>query len=133
MTTDDQKLRRYRSQSFQYLENAYSELRRGRWSRSEELLWGSVTLAVKGAALSRGDLLEDQEAVQAYATKLGQEWRDRRVRDAFSQISKFADAAQRVRESRYRIDRLSIMLDDLRSAVEQLWDRVEAVEADEPE
>ena len=130
MNTEDSKIRRYRSQSFEYLENAYQELRRGRWSRSEELLWGSVTLAVKGAALSRGDALEDQEEVQAYAAKLGQEWHDRRIRDAFSQISKFSDAAQRVRESRYRVDRLSMMLDDLRSAVEQLWSMVEL---DEPE
>lgn len=130
MTTEDPRIRRYRSQSFQYLENAYSELRRGRWSRSEELLWGSVTLAVKGAALSRGDTIEDQEEIQAYAAKLGQEWHDRRIRDAFNQISKFADGAQRVRESRYRVDRLSTMLDDLRSAVEQLWSMVES---DEPE
>ena len=129
MTTEDPRIPRYRSQSFQYLENAYGELRRGRWSRSEELLWGSITLAVKGAALSRGDNLVDQEEIQAYAAKLGQEWHDRRIRDAFSQISKFAEAAQRVRESRYRVDRLSIMLDDLRSAVEQLWSMVDT---DEP-
>ena len=129
MTTEDPRIPRYRSQSFQYLQNAYAELRRGRWSRSEELLWGSVTLAVKGAALSRGDNLVDQEEIQAYATKLGQEWHDRRVRDAFSQISKFAEGAQRVRESRYRVDRLSIILDDLSSAVEHLWSMVDTDES----
>jgi hypothetical protein len=121
LTSEDPRIRRYRSQSFQYLDDAYQELRRGRWSRSEELLWGSVTLAVKGAALIRGDVLADQEEIQAYAARLGQEWHDRRIRDAFNQISKFSEAAQRVRESRYRVDRLSMMLDDLRSAVEQLW------------
>ena len=119
--TEDPRIERYRSRSFQYLENAYSELRRGKWSRSEELLWGSLSLAVKGVALSQGKDLQEQEEIQAYATRLGQDWRDRRIRDAFSQLSKFGEAAQRARESRYRIDRLSIMLDDLRSAVEQLW------------
>ena len=104
-----------------YLANAYGELRHGRWSRSEELLWSSLTLAVKGVALSQGHNLQSGEDVESYAAKLGREWHDRRIRDAFAQISKFSDAAQRARESRYRIDRLSMMLEDLRTTVEQLW------------
>ncbi len=130
MVSEDPRIERYRSRSFQYLENAYSELRRGKWSRSEELLWGSLSLAVKGAALSQGKDLQEQDEIQEYASQLGRDWRDRRIRDAFSQLSKFGEAAQRARESRYRIDRLSIMLDDLRSAVEQLWS---IARRDEPE
>ena len=116
-----QRLRRYRNQSLQLLQTAFLELRQGRWSRSEELLWGSLTLAVKGAALSRGDVLTDPDEIQAYAETLGRERRDRRIREAFTQLSSFSDAADRVRDSRYRVDRLTMMLEDLSAAVEQLW------------
>lgn len=78
-------------------------------------------MAVKGAALSRGDVLQDQEEIQAYAVVLGQERRDRRIREAFTQLASFSEAADRVRDSRYRVDRLTTMLEDLSSAVEQLW------------
>ena len=121
MTTQDTRLRRYRNQSLQLLQTAFLELRQGRWSRSEELLWGSLTLAVKGAALSRGDVLEDQDEITAYADALGRERRDRRIREAFTQLSSFSDAADRVRDSRYRVDRLTMMLEDLSAAIEQLW------------
>ena len=121
MTTDDTRLRRYRNQSLQLLQTAFGELRRGRWSRTEELLWGSLTLAVKGAALSRGDVLKEQDEIQAYAVALGRERRDRRIREAFTQLASFSDAADRVRDSRYRVDRLTMMLEDLSAAVEQLW------------
>ena len=121
LTTGDTRINRYRNQSINLLQTAFLELRHGRWSRSEELLWGSLTLAVKGAALSRGDVLQDEDEIQAYALALGQERRDRRIREAFTQLSNFADAAERVRDSRYRVDRLTMMLEDLSAAVEQLW------------
>ena len=121
MSAGDTRIKRYRNQSLQLLQTAFSELRQGRWSRSEELLWGSLTLAVKGAALSRGDVLQDQDEIQAYAVALGRERRDRRIREAFTQLASFSDAADRVRDSRYRVDRLTMMLEDLSAAVEQLW------------
>ncbi len=121
MTTGDTRIRRYRNQSINLLQTAFLELRQGRWSRSEELLWGSLTLAVKGAALSRGDVLQDQDEIREYALSLGRERRDRRIREAFTQLSNFSDAAERVRDSRYRVDRLTMMLEDLSAAVEQLW------------
>ncbi len=88
-------------------------------------------MAVKGAALSRGDVLQDQEEIQAYAVVLGQERRDRRIREAFTQLSSFSDAADRVRDSRYRVDRLTMMLEGLSSAVEQLWAIATPDESDE--
>ena len=122
MNTHDTRLHRYRNQSLGLLQTAFTELRHGRWSRSEELLWGSLTLAVKGVALSRGDILQGQDHIQAYAESLGKERRDRRIREAFTQLSNFSDAAERVRDARYRVDRLTMMLEDLSSAVEKLWE-----------
>ncbi len=119
------KINRYRSQSLRTLEQAISELRRGRWNRSEELLWGSLTLAVKGAALSRGDSVEDAPAVQAYARQLATDLRDRRLRDAFQQLASITDSLERSRETRRRADGVSRALDDICGSVEILWDLVD--------
>lgn len=117
-----QRLVRYHSQSVRLLRDAMNEARQARWLRCEELLWGSVTLAVRGLALSRGDEVEERQAVEEYARKLGQEYNDRRIRDAFSRLGSFADAADRVRESRSGAQHLVAVLEDITAAIERLWD-----------
>jgi hypothetical protein len=98
----------------------------GRWMRSEELLWGSLTLAVKGVALSVGKEVEGDEAVRQYAEQLGKEHRDRRIREAFTQLSAFSETVDRVREARSRVDYLFMQLDDVSAAVERLWELASA-------
>ncbi len=116
------RLMRYRGQSARLLRDAMNEARQSRWLRCEELLWGSATLAVKGVALARGDEIADSEAVEQYAQSLGRECNDRRIRDVFSRLGTFADAADRVRESRAGAQHLIAVLEDVVSAVERLWD-----------
>ncbi len=118
---DQDRMVRYRGQSLRLLQNAMDEIRGGRWNRCEELLWGSLTLAVKGVALGRGRELEGLKAVEDYAYELGQENRDRRIREAFSKLASFGDTAERVRESRMRADHLVATLEDVTGAVERLW------------
>jgi hypothetical protein len=101
-----------------------NEARQARWLRTEELLWGSVTLAVKSVALIRGDEVGDRKSVEEYAQALGLEHSDRRIRDAFSRLSTFADAADRMRDSRGGAQQLISILEDVTSAVEKLWDLV---------
>lgn len=116
------RLLRYHGQSLRLLTEALNEARQGRWLRGEELLWGALTLAVKGIALTRGDELEGPGAVEEYARGLGRSLRDRRIRDAFDKVGSFADAADRVRESHARADTLVVTLEDVASAIERLWD-----------
>ena len=106
-------------------------VREGRWRRCEDLLWGSLTLAVKGVALSRGDEPDGRQAVERYAVMLGNECRDRRIRDAFSKLASFPDAVDRVSESRSRVNHLVTVLEDVTGAVERLWELLPGVE--EPE
>jgi hypothetical protein len=75
-------------------------------------------------ALSRGEQIGDQEAVRGYAAQLGREHRDRRIREAFIQLSTFADWVEQVRQLRYMADRLVPVLEDICSAVERLWGMV---------
>ena len=122
--TSDRKIQRYRSQSLRLLDSAFGEMRNGRWMRSEELIWGSLTLAVKGVALSQGEEVGGDEAVRLYAAQLGKEHRDRRIREAFTQLSAFSETVDQVRESRSRVDYLFLQLDDVSAAVERLWELV---------
>ncbi|HCP23807.1 MAG: hypothetical protein FI717_06710 [SAR202 cluster bacterium] len=120
---DEDRMVRYRGQSLRLLQGAMDEIRSGRWLRCEELLWGSLTLAVKGVALGRGRELEDgMKAVEEYALELGNEHRDRRIREAFTKLAVFGDTAEQVRESRIRADHLVTTLEDVTGAVEKLWD-----------
>lgn len=124
MAIDTTRINRYRSQSLRLLDNALGDMRGGRWAQSEDLLWGSLTLAVKAVALSRGQVLDGDQAVREYAERLGQEQRDKRIREAFDRLASFGETMQRVRESRGRLDRLFSILDDVTSAVEELWELV---------
>ena len=124
MATDTARINRYRSQSLRLLDNALGDMRGGRWAQSEDLLWGSLTLAVKAVALSRGQSLSDDISIREYAEQLGQERRDKRIRESFDRLAAFGESLQNIRESRGRLDRLFSILDDVASAVEQLWDLV---------
>ena len=125
------RLARYHGQSVRLLRDAMNEARQSRWLRCEELLWGSVSLAVKGVALTRGDEVDNRKAVEDYAHALGREINDRRIRDAFSRLGGFADAADRVRESRAGAQHLIAVLEDVTSAVERLWDMMPLEEREE--
>ncbi|MCH2519597.1 MAG: hypothetical protein MK210_15595 [Dehalococcoidia bacterium] len=124
MATETARINRYRSQSLRLLDNALGDMRGGRWAQSEDLLWGSLTLAVKAVALSRGQSLSDDISIRQYAEQLGQERRDKRIRESFDRLAAFGESLQNIRESRGRLDRLFSILDDVASAVEQLWDLV---------
>jgi hypothetical protein len=118
---ESKRLIRYHGQSIRLLKEAIEQARQGRWLRCEDLLWGGLTLAVKGVALSRGDDLPDQQAVEDYAQRLGNEHRDRRIREAFTRLRSFTDTAEQVHESRARGDRLIGVFEDLSGAIERLW------------
>ena len=117
----NRRLARYRSQSLRLRDDALDEMQAGRWLRAEELLWGSLTLAVKGAALSRGQELTDDAALKAYANRLGRRLRDRRIRDSFARLDQFSDAVDRAQESRRRMDQVFQIVEDTTAAVERLW------------
>ena len=117
----NRRLDRYRRQSLRLRDDALAEMQSGRWLRAEELLWGSLTLAVKGAALSRGQDLADDAAVKDYAARLGRRLRDRRVRDAFARLDQFSDAVERARESRRRMEPVIQIFEDTTAAVARLW------------
>ena len=119
---DQDRIVRYRGQSLRFLQDAMDQIRTARWDRCEELLWGSLTLAVKSVALSRGQELDDLKSVEDYAHELGEENRDRRIRESFFKLKGLGETAELVNESRIRADHLVATLEDVTGAVEKLWD-----------
>jgi hypothetical protein len=119
---DESRLVRYRGQSLRLLQDAMDEIRTGRWNRCEELLWGSLTLAVKGVALGRGRELDGLKDIEEFALEVGQENNDRRIRESFMKLRSFGETAELVNESRIRADHLVATLEDVTGAVEKLWD-----------
>ena len=76
-------------------------------------------------ALSRGDHVEEDSAVRAYAKQLGTDLRDRRVREAFDQLAALSVSLERARETRRRVEGVFRALDDISGTVERLWDLVD--------
>jgi len=114
------RLTRYRSQALRHLDSAQTAMSRGQWNQSEELLWGSLVAAARGVALWHGEPADSDEALRDFLRRLGEQERDRYIRDAFDHLSALSDAAERVRERRSRVDYLFLAMDDLTEAVERL-------------
>lgn len=118
------RLTRYRSQALRLLDSAQTAMSRGQWNQSEELLWGSLVAAARGVALWHGETTDSDDALRDFLRRLGEQERDRYIRDAFDHLSALSDAAERVRERRSRVDYLFLAMDDLTEAVERLVARI---------
>ena len=118
------RLTRYRSQALRLLESAQVSMQRGQWNQAEELLWGSLVAAARGVALWHGEPADTDAALRDFVRRLGQQERDRYIRDAFDHLSALSEAAERVRERRSRVDYLFMAMDDVTEAVERLVARI---------
>ncbi len=118
--TLETRLTRYRSQALRLLGSAQDTMSRGQWNQAEDLLWGSLVAAARGVALWHGEPAESDAELKDFVRRLGDQERDRYIRDAFDHLSAWADTAERVRDRRSRVDYLFLAMDDLSEAVERL-------------
>ena len=130
----DRQVKRYHGLSRRYIDNAMVEVACGRWKPAEDLLWGSVVAAVKAVAWSRGEPLQDNSEIEAYTRTLGQEMKDRRIRDAFTRLSGYATMFDRLHDSpRENTRRLVMDVEEIASAVQRLWRLLPSDEEDSGE
>lgn len=116
----DTRLARHRSQAIRLLDAAQSTMSRGQWNQAEDLLWGSLVAAVRGVALWHGATAATDAEMKEFVKRLGEQERDRYIRDAFDHLSAWSDAAERVRDRRSRVDYLFLAMDDVSEAIERL-------------
>ena len=105
-------------------------MQRGQWNQAEELLWGSLVAAARGVALWHGEPAGAEGELRTFLRRLGDQERDRYIRDAFDHLAALSDAAERVRERRSRVDYLFMAMDDVVEAVDRLVARIPG--GDEP-
>ena len=118
------RLARYRSQALRLQESARVAMQRGQWSHAEDLIWGSLIAASRGVALWYGEETGDDAGLRAFVKRVGDEEKDRYIRDAFDHLSALADAAERVRDRRTRVDYLILAMDDLDEGIDRLVARI---------
>ena len=118
------RLARHRSQARRLLDDGQRAMRRGRWNQAEELLWGSLTAAVRGVALWHGEPADSDDARREFLHRLGAQERDRYIRDAYDHLTAFAETAERVRDRTMRVDYLYIAVDNLTETIERLIARI---------
>ena len=133
VSTLSDQLTRHRSRALRLLDSAQDAMRRGRWNEAEDLLWGSLVSAARGVALWHGQPTDDTAQLRQFLHRLGEQERDRHLRDAFDHLSAFADAAARVRERRSRVDYLFIAMDDLSESIERLTAHIPGDDAPPPD
>ena len=121
------KIKRNRTQSLQLLDKSLSDLRSGKWSQAEELLWGSLMLAIKTHALVNRKTIPNEETARNYVYNLGTRVNDKRVKEAFKQLSGFSETLERVLDLKTRVDYLFLLLDDVSAGVEKIWDLIEEI------
>lgn len=118
------RLARYRNQAVRLQESAHVAMQRGQWTQAEDLIWGSLVAASRGVALWYGEDVSDDARLKEFVRRVGEEEKDRYIRDAFDHLSALADAAERVRERRTRVDYLILAMDDLDEGIDRLVARI---------
>ena len=118
------RLARYRGQALRLQESAHVAMQRGQWSQAEDLIWGSLVAASRGVALWYGEDAGDDAKLREFVRRVGEAEEDRYIRDAFDHLSALADAAERVRERRTRVDYLILAMDDLDEGIDRLVGRI---------
>ena len=126
------RLARHRSQARRLLDDGQQAMRRGRWNQAEELLWGSLTAAVRGVALWHGEPADSDAARRDFLHRLGEQEQDRYIRDAYDHLAAFAETAERVRDRTIRVDYLYIAVDNLTETIERLIARIPGGDAPVP-
>ena len=126
------RLARFRSQATRLQESAHIAMQRGQWSQAEDLIWGSLVAASRGVALWYGEEAGDDANLREFVRRVGQDEKDRYIRDAFDNLSALADTAERVRDRRARVDYLVLAMDDLDEGIDRLVARIPGGDASLP-
>jgi hypothetical protein len=78
------RIKKYRTQSAHYLENAFKSIEAGDAEKASEFLWGSMAQALKAVAASKDIQLKSHKDVRDYAVELARALQDDSIRHAFN-------------------------------------------------
>ena len=78
------RIKKYRTQSVHYFENALHFIEAGDAEKASEFLWGSMAQALKAVAASRDIRLKSHKDIRDYAMELARAPQDESIRHAFN-------------------------------------------------
>ena len=110
-------VKKYKTQSLHYLENAFSYIEAGDAEKAGEFLWGSMAEALKAVAASKGVELKAHWEIGDCARKLAKELEDEDIFHAYGHASYLHSNFY---EAGLRIEDVQIYAEDIRKTVGEL-------------
>jgi len=111
------RIKKYKTQSVHYFENALKFIAAGDAEKASEFLWGSMAQALKAVAGSRDIWLRSHKDVRNYALELARALHDESIRHAF-------DYAQSLHSNFYEsgllLEDVAIAAEDVKKVVAKL-------------
>ncbi len=111
------RIKKYKTQSIHYFENALHSIEAGDAEKGSEFLWGSMAQALKAVAASKEIRIRSHRQLRNYAMELARALRDDSIRHAF-------DYAQSLHSNFYEsgltLEDVTIGADDVKTTVAKL-------------
>lgn len=116
-----EKIKKYKTQSVHYFDNAMKYIAAGDIEKASEFLWGSMAQALKAVAGSRNIWLKSHSQVKKYAIELSRATNDESIRHAF-------DYAQSLHSNFYEsgllLEDIVIAAEDVKNVVTKLLELI---------
>ena len=109
-----EKTKKHRTQSVHYFENALRYIEMGDSEKASELLWGSMSQALKAVAANRGIRLKSHKDIRNYAIEATRATRDDSIWHAFT-------TAQSLHSNFYET---GLMLEDVAIAAKEIKEAI---------
>ncbi len=77
------RVKKHKSQSIHYYENALRSIEAGDAEKASEFLWGSVSQAVKALAMHRGIELRSHQRIRSYVMEVAKALQDESIKHSF--------------------------------------------------
>jgi len=115
------RIKRYRTQSVHYFENALKFIELGDAEKASEFLWGSMAQALKAVAASRDTRLKSHKDIRDYAFEIARVLPDESIRHAFNSAQSMHSNFY---ESGLLLEDIVVAAEDVKVAVAKLLSRI---------
>jgi hypothetical protein len=114
------KIIKHKKQSIHYLENAFHLIELGETEKASELLWGSMTQALKAAAMTKDKLLRSHYDMRNYAM----EFRKAGYEDIYRAFNTAQSLHSNFYETGLSMEDVVIGAEEIKSAVAKLLSQI---------
>ena len=114
------KIKKYKTQSAHYFENALKFIAAGDAEKASEFLWGSMAQALKAVAMSKDKLLKRHDDIKKYAL----EFRKSGDEDIYYAFNRAQSLHSNFYETGLSLDDVIIGADEIKRAIAKLLSQI---------